>query len=41
MLPDNPLADCNDIQQRMAGHVIETSELIGVAEGEQVSESVS
>jgi Raf kinase inhibitor-like YbhB/YbcL family protein len=41
MLPDNPLADGAEIQKRMGAHILDSAELIGVAEGEQVSESVS
>jgi Raf kinase inhibitor-like YbhB/YbcL family protein len=35
------IADAEVVLSRMNGHILETAELIGVAEGEQVSESVS
>jgi Raf kinase inhibitor-like YbhB/YbcL family protein len=34
------IADANVILSEMEGHILETAELVGVAEGEQVSESV-
>jgi Raf kinase inhibitor-like YbhB/YbcL family protein len=35
------IADANVIRSEMEGHILATAELLGVAEGEQVSQSVS
>jgi Raf kinase inhibitor-like YbhB/YbcL family protein len=34
------IADANVIQKEMQGYILETAELLGVADGEQVSESI-
>jgi Raf kinase inhibitor-like YbhB/YbcL family protein len=40
VLGPRPNADCKVITGEMEGHIIAVAELIGVAEGEQISESV-